>query len=104
MVSDAIESIKKKETEADELVRRARMESKKASAEAHEKAVAVVDEMRAGSRRDEQALLATARREAEAVAEKIAADSTTSVRATRERAESRIGEGVGMVLDSLTSG
>ena len=90
--------------EADELVRGARMESKKTVAEAHEKAIAVVDEMRAGSRRDEKALVAKAQGEAETVAATIASESTTRVRAMCEGAESRIGKGVAMVLESLISG
>jgi vacuolar-type H+-ATPase subunit H len=104
LVSDAIRRIKDKETEADELVRRASGDSKRRVAEAHEKAVGVVDEMRAEARRGEQLLLATARSEAEAVAEGIAAESTTSVRGTRENAESKISDGVAKVLESLVSG
>ena len=104
MISDAIQRIKERETEADELIRRARSEKKKRVAEAHEKAVALVDEMRAGMRDEEKTLVAKERSEAEAVAEKMAAESATNVRATREGAESKIGDGVSKVLGSLISG
>ncbi len=104
LISDAIRRIKNRETEADELIRGARSESKKRVAEAYEKAVALVDEMRAGMRSDEKALVAKAQSEAEAVAETMAAESATSVRGTREGAESKIGDGVSKVLGSLISG
>ena len=104
LIADAIRRIKKRETEADELIRGARSENKKRVAEAYETAVAVVDEMRAGMRTDEKRLVAKAQSEAEAVAETIAAESATSVRVTREGAESKISDGVSKVLGALTSG
>jgi len=102
VVSEAIQQIKDAERGAEELVRQARAEGKKAIADAHDEAARLLEAMRASARDEEKSLVETARTTAETEASRILAESKSGVEEIRTRAGSKVKDAVAKVLDSVS--
>ena len=103
MVSEAIERITSAEKESEEALRRARGDSKKLVAEAHEQSEHMLDTTRKQARDEERSLVEKSRADAEAEAEGIVGESRTGVEQVRASAGGKVAAGVAKVLESITA-